>query len=895
MTHDVRHWHAHPPDQVLERLESSCHGLSTREAADRLAKFGRNELPPPARRGALRRLAAQFDNVLIYVLLAAAGVTALLAHWVDTGVILGVVVINAVIGFLQEGKAERALDAIRGLLAPRALALRDGHRVVVAAAELVPGDVVVLQSGDRVPADLRLLAAKGLRVQEAALTGESEAVGKRAGAVAEDAPLGDRVSMVFSGTLVVQGQGQGVVVGTGADTELGRIGALLAGVEQLETPLVRQLDRFAKQLSAAIVALAALTFAVGFLVHGYGPAEMFLAAVGLAVAAIPEGLPAIVTITLAIGVEGMARRAAIVRRLPAVETLGAVTVICSDKTGTLTCNQMTVETVAVAGATLSVSGAGYDPEGGLSDGQADVTADDLPVLARLARVAVLCNDADLHRADDGGWVMSGDPTEGALVVLARKAGADADDLRRQWRRVDLIPFESEHRFMATLNHDHDGHALILVKGAPEAVLPRCMRQASRDGDDDVDLQAWQRAVDAIAAKGQRALALAERRVAADMVELTHDDVHSGLVLLGVVGIDDPPRPEAIAAVARCHDAGIRVKMITGDHAATAGAIAARMGLASAPVITGTEIDAADDGQLRIMASRAEVFARASPEHKLRLVQALQAEGQVAAMTGDGVNDAPALRRADVGVAMGQGGTEAAKEAAEIVLGDDNFATIALAVEEGRRIYDNIKKAIVFILPTNGGEAFTIVMAILLGRMLPITPVQILWVNMITAVTLALALAFSPAEPDVMGRRPRDPAKPLLTPFLVWRIAYVTVLLVAGTFGLFVWAREAGAGIELARTLAVNVLVAGEAGYLLNMRWLTAPVLNRAGLFGDRIALGAIVVVMAFQVLFTHWGPMQALFDTRDLEPLHWLLVAGFGIGITLAVEAEKLVVRRRRG
>jgi magnesium-transporting ATPase (P-type) len=889
-------WHARPLEETLETLQATRQGLTTAEAAARLERHGRNVLPPPKRRGPLKRFLLQFHNVLIYVLIVAAVITAAMGHWVDSLVILGVVVINAAIGFIQEGKAEAALEAIRGMLSPHAQVLRDGRRQEIDAADLVPGDIVYLVSGDRVPADLRLLEVKSLKIEEAALTGESVAVEKQIEPVSADAPLGDRASMAWSGTLVTYGQASGVVVATGSATEIGRISRMLAEVEGIETPLLRKMAQFGHWLTWAILGLAAFSFAFGTLVRDYTAGEMFLAAVGLAVAAIPEGLPAILTITLALGVQAMARRHAIVRRLPAVEALGSVTVICSDKTGTLTRNEMTVQAVITAGAEYTVTGSGYAPHGGFELAGHEVRLEDHPILRDIARVALLCNDATLELQGEQ-WRLNGDPTEGALLTLGLKAGLDAKFEAESFPRTDVIPFESEHRFMATLNHDHAGHGLICLKGAPERVLALCAHQRTEAGDQPLDPARWQAVMDAVAGRGMRLLALAVKAAEADKRSLEFADVEAGgFTLLAVVGIADPPRDEAIRAVADCRAAGIRVKMITGDHATTAAAIGAQLKLADEiHVLTGTEIETMDTAQLRQAAVETEIFARASPEHKLRLVEALQAEGQVVAMTGDGVNDAPALKRADVGVAMGQKGTEAAKEGAEIVLADDNFATIAAAVEEGRTIYDNIRKAIVFILPTNGGQAGVLVAAILLGLThLPITPVQILWVNMVTAVTLALALAFEPAERDIMRRPPRHPQEAILTPFMLWRVAFVSVLLVLGSLGLFLWELTRGASLEVARTAAVNLLMLGEVFYLFNCRRLTNPVLSWEGLTGNRYIWIAIGVLLILQLAFTYLPVMQTLFHTAALDAAAWGRILAFGACVLLAVELEKAVVRRLR-
>ena len=889
---DSSPWHALDNARVFTLLDAGPDGLAKERVNLRLGEYGPNRLPEAGTRGPLIRFLYQFHNVLIYVLLAASGVTAMLGHWVDAGVILGVVVVNAVIGFVQEGKAENALKAIRQMLSPQAMVLRDGQRQTIPSDELVPGDVVFMQSGDKVPADLRLFRVKSLQIQESMLTGESVAVEKRIEPVTDDAEPGDRSCMAYSGTLVTYGQGSGVVVATGARTEIGRISTMLARVETLTTPLLRQMSQFARWLTGVIVVIAAVTFVFGIAARDYPIAEMFLAAVGLAVAAIPEGLPAIMTITLAIGVQRMAQRHAIIRRLPAVETLGSVTVICSDKTGTLTRNEMTVQSVATATGLFAVSGVGYNPHGGFLCDDREIVPDDHPILAELMRASLLCNDADLHECD-GEWVLQGDPTEGALLTLGIKAGLDPSFEEEVWPRTDVIPFESEHRFMATLHHDHSGHGLAYIKGAPERLLEMCALQRTRGHDIPIDPGYWQQQIHAMARRGQRVLAIACKSAGDDHRELKFADLETGLTLMGIVGMIDPPREDAIRAVHRCQSAGIQVKMITGDHAVTAVAIGVQMNIGDGEkVLTGHDIESMDEDALRTIVNEVDIFARSSPEHKLRLVKAMQANGQVVAMTGDGVNDAPALKRADVGTAMGKNGTEVAKEAAEMVLADDNFASIAHAVEEGRTVYDNLKKAILFILPTNGGEALTIIAAILLGRMLPITPVQILWINMITAVTLALALAFEPAERNIMQRPPRDPREPVLTGMFIWRITFVSLILVAGTFGLFLWEREQGASIELARTVAVNTLVMFEIFYLFNSRYIKENVLNLNGLLGNRYALIAVAVLIVFQLCFTYLGPMQTLFGTAAIDLVMWVRIVLVASSVLFLVELEKAVIRR---
>ncbi|AWK86506.1 cation-transporting P-type ATPase [Azospirillum thermophilum] len=890
---DIPAWHVLTVREAETLLGARPEGLTPAEAQERLLRFGPNSLPPPKTRGPLLRFLSQFNNLLIQVLLVAAAITALLGHWTDAAVILAVCVLNAVVGFVQEGKAEQALGAIRHMLSASAAVLRDGHRVAVPAEELVPGDLVLLEAGDKVPADLRLVWTKNLHIQEAALTGESVPVDKASDPVAADAPLGDRRPMAFSGTLVTHGQGRGIVVATGSTTEIGRISGMMARLEGIETPLLRQMARFARTLTSVILAIAALVFGFGVLVHGYSATELFMAVVSLAVAAIPEGLPAILTITLAIGVQRMARRNAIIRRLPAVETLGSVSIICTDKTGTLTRNEMTVRSVIAGGQGFGIGGVGYEPQGGVTLDGRERLPDDHPVLVELARAGALCNDAAL-RETESGWTVEGDPMEGALLVLARKAGIDTGEEARRLPRTDLIPFESEHRFMATLHHDHENRGIVYVKGAPERILAMCRAERGPDGGDrPLDAAAWQAGIEALAAQGQRVLAFAAKAAASDHRELCFSDVESGLVLLGLVGMIDPPRVEAVEAVSACRGAGIRVKMITGDHAVTARAIAGQLGLENASAaLTGPEIEALSDEELVRRAPDIDVFARASPEHKLRLVQALQARGHIVAMTGDGVNDAPALKRADVGVAMGQKGTEAAKEVAEMVLADDNFASIARAVREGRTVYDNLKKAIVFLLPINGGESMSIIIAIMAGLTLPITPLQILWVNMVSSIGLALALAFEPSERDVMSRPPRPAGEALLSRFLVWRIAFVSMLMTAGIFGLFKWSVWHGADVETARTVAVNTLVVMEVFYLFSVRYLRTASLTFQGILGTRPVLVAVAVVTGLQLVFTYAPFMAALFDTRPLGVAEGLPVLAAGVLLFAVLEIEKLILRR---
>lgn len=893
--------HAMAPEEVIAGLRTERGGLSCDEARQRLAERGANRLPEPPRRNAVLRFLAHFHNVLIYVLIGAAVITAGLGHFVDTGVILAVVIANAVIGFVQEGRAETAMDAIRHMLAPHSSVLRDGRRSSVDSADLVPGDIVLLEAGEKVPADLRLIEARGLRLDEAILTGESVPAEKQLAPVAVAAPLGDRTCMAYSGTMVSAGTGLGAVVATGGETEIGRISGMLARVEQLTTPLILQMDAFARWLTVLILLIAGILLVYGYFVGHMAFTDVFMSVVGLSVAAIPEGLPAVLTITLAVGVQAMARRNAIVRRLPAIETLGSVSVICTDKTGTLTRNEMLVASLAAAGEVYGVTGEGYAPDGALRlvSRETDVDPAAHPVLFEIARAAALCNDAALLPGEDG-WRTEGDPMEGALKALAGKITGEGASPFADWVRLDTIPFDAAHRYMAVLHRNPDGVGEIHVKGAPEQVLAMAAGQRGPGGATEaLDAAFWHEQVEAIAAKGQRVLALAmSGRTAESGGTLSAEVLGRDLVLLGLVGLIDPPRPEAVAAVIECHRAGIRVKMITGDHAGTAAAIAGRIGLANPDrVITGTELDAMDEAELAAIVLDTDVFARTSPEHKLRLVSALQSHGLTVAMTGDGVNDAPALKRADAGIAMGRKGSDAARETADLVLADDNFASIVAAVREGRTVYDNIKKVISWTLPTSGGEAATIIVALFLGLSMPITPVQILWVNLITGITLGLALAFEPTEANTMKRLPRPRDEPLLGASLIWHVAVVSLLFLGAIFGIHTYAVDQGHSQELARTLALNTLVVLEIFHLFFIRNIYGTSLTWNAVRGTPVVWLCVGAITAAQFAITYFPPLQQVFGTRPVPLADGALVVAIGVVFLALVETEKqlrLAVRRGR-
>ncbi len=893
-------WHQLQTEHVVQLLGVDLRaGLAADEIKRRQAQFGPNRLTAQKRQSELVRFLLQFHQPLLYLLLAASVLTLFFKEWVDAVVIFGVVLVNAIVGYVQEAKAERAIEALAKMVITETTVRRDGRKQRVASEELVPGDVVLLQSGDRVPADLRLFHVRDLQVDESALTGESVPVEKHADALALDTILAERKNLAFAGTLVTYGQAEGVVWGIGNQTETGRIARLITEATSLSTPLTRKIAQFSKVLLIAILALAVVTFVVG-VVRGQPLVEMFMSAVALAVGAIPEGLPAAVTIVLAIGVARMARRRAIIRKLPAVETLGSTTVICSDKTGTLTENQMTVQQIYAAGTRFAVTGAGYEPHGEIHlNGEPTQLAGQV-ALRECLQAGLLCNDSQLARKE-GRLTVQGDPTEGALIVAAAKGGLNESEAARLFPRRDGIPFESEHQYMATLhatpgNREH----VIYVKGAVERLLERCADALGEDGAETaLDKDQFRRVADEMAAQGLRVLAFARRRASTEQTRLAHEDVAGGLTFLGLQAMIDPPRAEAISAVRQCQRAGIRVKMITGDHALTAKAIAHQIGLNGTAgaghelrVVTGRELENFSDAELPDVAERTDVFARVAPEQKLRLVQALQARGHVVAMTGDGVNDAPALKQADIGVAMGIAGTDVAKGAADMMLTDDNFASIEAAVEEGRNVFDNLTKFIVWTLPTNFGQGLIILAAVFAGVTLPILPVQLLWVNMTTVLLLGLMLVFEARERDLMQRPPRGPKTPIMTFTMIMRIGLVSALMLAGAFGLFVWEQAAhGASVAEARTIAVNVVVMVLVFYLLNCRSLTHSMFS-VGIFSNLWIYAGIAGMVAAQLLFTYAPIMNRLFHTAPISGQAWLHILAVAVAGYAVVGIEKWIRRR---
>ena len=887
-------WHQLQAEEVVRLLDVNLEtGLAAGEVKRRQEKYGLNHITASSGTPAWLKFLLQFNQPLVYILLAAAVVTALLGEWVDSSVIFAVVLLNAIVGFLQEAKAGRAIESLSQMVATETTVRRDGHQQRIHSEQLVPGDVVLLQSGDRVPADLRLFHVKNLQVDESALTGESVPVHKHPGPLALDTVLGDRKNLAYTGTLVTAGQGEAVVWATADQTETGHIARLISEAVDLSTPLTKKIAHLSRLLLWVILALAAAIIAIGVL-RGENLVATFMAAVALAVGAIPEGLPAAVTIVLAIGVARMAKRRAIIRKLPAVETLGSTTVICSDKTGTLTENQMTVREIFAGGKLYEVTGVGYEPKGEICLNGAPVNMAEQPALAECLRAGVLNNDSQIVRGEDGRLKVLGDPTEASLIVAGEKGGLTHANTHRESPRLDVIPFESEHMFRATLHDTQSGGRVIYKVGAVERLLDRCVDALDEQGSVvALDKEAVRRAVDTMAARGLRVLAFVRRHVDASHAKLEHSHVAAGLTFLGLQGMIDPPRPEAIEAVRKCQEAGIVVKMITGDHLVTARAIAEQIGLKGREqpgilvAISGRELEKISDQELPEVAERTAVFARVAPEQKLRLVRALQSRGHVVAMTGDGVNDAPALKQADIGVAMGVGGTDVAKSAAAMVLTDDNFASIEAAVEEGRSVFDNLTKFIVWTLPTNAGAALILLTAVLLGTTLPALPVQFLWVNMMTAILLGLTLVFEPKERGLMQRPPRDPRKPLLTVALAMRTGLVSLVMLAGAYWLFFWEMEvAGGTIAAARTCVINVIVLAEIAYLFNCRSLSHSFFS-VGFFSNPWLLVGALAMLAAQLLFTYAPVMNTLFHTAPISSESWLRIVGVAAVVFVVVEVEK--------
>jgi magnesium-transporting ATPase (P-type) len=881
-------WYQKDVAIIYDELATTADGLSRDEVEKRLATQGYNRITEKKQSSQIKRFLLQFHNFLIYILIAAGVITAVLNEWIDASVIFGVVIINAVIGFLQESKAEAALASLKKILSLQATVIRDGQQLTILAEQLVPGDVVMVNAGDRIPADIRLFNLRNLHLDEAALTGESLPISKHTDAIKDKAEIADQTNMIFSGTFVTSGQGYGVVTDTGDNTELGKIAGMLQNIENVITPLTRQLASFSKSLTVIIIIGCIAVFTFGTLIKGLPAIDVFMIAVAIAVSAIPEGLPAIMTITLAIGVTRMVDRNAIIRKLPAVETLGSTRIICTDKTGTLTRNEMTVTRIINSECDFSIKGVGYDPMGSIYCDNEHADIKKYPALLLLLRASLLCNEASLKHKN-GEWHIEGDPTEAALVVAARKALLVHEDEKAKFPRDDAIPFESEQQYMASLNHDHYGNGFIFLKGAPERIIELCNSEEGKQKNEFVQKDWIERAIE-MASDGSRVLAIAYKPIPQQHDVLSFSDIEQGgFTLLGLTGMLDPIRQEAIEAMAVCRDAGISVKMITGDHAQTARSVANKLKLGD-EVYTGIELDKLSDEEFEEVAKNINVFARVSPEHKLRLVRALQNQNEVVAMTGDGVNDAPALKQADVGIAMGITGTEVSKDASDMVITDDNFASIANAVEEGRTVFNNLKKTIMFILPTNGGECLIIISAIIIGGLLPVLPLHILWINMVTTVALAITLAFEPVEIGTMKAPPRVPDTPLIEIALIWRIILVSIIMAAGTYGLFIYETAQDTSINEARTVAVNTIVFFEIFYLFNTRYLKSNVLSFKGLFDNVAILIGVVAVIIFQILFTYTSLCHQLFKTAPISISSWINILLVSVCLFFIVEIEKFMV-----
>ncbi|NJL63180.1 MAG: HAD-IC family P-type ATPase [Methylacidiphilales bacterium] len=881
-------WHSMEIGEAIALLKtSSDEGLNGFEVKERVNKYGANELTGKKGQPWWLKFLLQFNQPLLIILLCAGLVKALSGSLVNAGVIWGVTTTNAIIGFIQESKAEGAIAALAQAITTETTVIRDGQKVRIPSRELVPGDLVFLISGDKVPADLRLIQVKNFQVDESGLTGESVAVEKNLNTLHPDTPIGDRKNMAYAGGFVTFGQGTGIVVATGNETETGKISQLMQQHSHLTTPLTRKFDKFSKNWLRIVLALATLTFVVGLSTRDLKDA--LEAAVTLTVSAIPEGLPAVVTVTLAIGVSRMAKRNAIIRKLPAVETLGSATVICSDKTGTLTENQMTVQAIYASGHQYTLTGIGYIPEGEILRDERPINLNSDKGLQECLLAGVLCNDSQLE-CKDGRWNVLGDPTEGALIASAEKVGFNQESISRQMPRLDTIPFESDYQYMATLNQTSKGK-IIYVKGSAEAILKRCNLLLNSEGNsrpidcvETLHQTNIEREVNIMARQGLRVLALAKKAVPDNQTTVDHVDIEKGLVFLGLQGMIDPPRESAIKAVKACQDAGIQVKMITGDHAVTAQAIARRMGInknGSVLAFTGTELAKMDRTELAHVAEEGVVFARVAPEQKLRLVEALQSKGEVVAMTGDGVNDAPALKQADIGIAMGGAGTEVAKEASDMLLTDDNFASIEAAVEEGRAVYKNLLKAICFILPVNGGESMTILLSTLLGNDLPILSLQVLWLNMLNSITMTVPLAFEPKALNVMQQAPRNPNEPLISGSRMKRILAISLFNWIVIFGVFEYIHISTGNIALARTMSINALIAGRIFYMLSISQLIPNLIAKLdGTIEENVDVPAIgfgiIGAILLQIVFAHVPLINTVFETAPLSFQQWLFCLGVG-------------------
>ena len=893
-------WHSLPAEQVAEMLRTDPkQGLDSSEVNNRLQKFGENTISVKKEKSSIISFFLQFKQPLVLILIIAGSITAILQEWIDTGVIFGVVVANAIIGFIQEHKAGKAIQALARIVKSENVVIRNGEKTRLPSSEIVPGDMVQLRSGDKIPADMRLYYTKDLKIDESILTGESISVKKRTEVFPSNTILAERKNMAYGGTLVTNGYGIGIVVRTGDDTETGKISQTMIKAEEIETPLTRRISYFSKKLLLAILGLSILTFVFGILVTQRTATELFMEVVALSVAVIPEGLPAAMTITLAIGVGHMAKKNAIIRKLPAVETLGSTTIICSDKTGTITENQMTVSEIYAGGKLFRVSGTGFQPTGKIKHNQVSIHIEDHQTLKECLITGLLCNDSDLIQKENR-WEAKGDPTEVALIAAAHKANLK-QTLVKSFYRIDAIPFESHLQFMATLHDDADDK-IVYVKGSVEKILEMSSHQLNdhmgNENLTEINISKLYEIADEMASKGLRVLAFAKKKIASENHTIEISDVNNGLVFLGFQAMLDPPRPEVIEAIRECQNAGIRVKMITGDNLKTAVSIGKQIDLNRSlqgnqhdlTAITGKELEQYSGNDLIEIVDKTDVFARVLPERKFSIVKALQSKGNIVAMTGDGVNDAPALKQADVGIAMGITGTDVAKEASDVILTDDNFASIKAAVEEGRRILDTLIKFITWTLPTSFGEGLVVLVSIFTGILIPILPVQILWINMTTVLALGTMLIFEPKESDVMKRPPRRPNSPILTKDLVIQIFIVSVCILISAYGLFEWSIENGSTVEEARTIAVNTIVMIEIFYLFNCRSLTKSILGM-GFFSNKLIFLGVTVMILLQIAFTYIPVMNEIFQSKPIGIDSWLQIIAVSLITFLIIEIKKFVTR----
>ena len=877
-------WYRLESGAVLEQLGSSEDGLSEQESRERLEKFGPNKLTEGEEISRLKILLHQFTSPLIYILLIAAVVTFLLREYIDTGVIMAVVLLNAIIGYFQEFKAEESVRALKNLLVAKARVLRDGHEKEIPGVDLVPGDIVLLASGTRVPADLRLLHTNELRIDEAMLTGESLPAEKKIATIAEEGLTpADQLNMAFMGTAVVNGRAKGVVTGTAGSTILGGIADQVRDIGLVKAPIQEKIEKFARMIGLLVLAASLLLFFVGLLLGG-SVKEMFMVAVAAAVATIPEGLPIVVTIAMAAGVARMAKHNAIIRKLAAVETLGSTTTICSDKTGTLTRNEMTVTRLFAGAQIYEVGGSGYEPHGEIASAGHAVTAGEQPSLDLLLRIGLLCNESDIYE-EEGRWKVDGDPTEGALLVAARKGGVASE--KEHFKQLAIIPFESERGWMATL-HESGGKKLILVKGAPERVVEMCSAEPA------LVEEVLQRAI-TFAGEGMRVLAFAWKEAPDSMDDLTHEAAEQGLLFAGLQGMIDPPRTEVIEAVSDCKRAGIRVVMITGDHAVTAQAIARELGIIDAEggVLTGQELEGMDDDQLFEQVRHISVYARVAPQHKLRITRQLIRHGEIVAMTGDGVNDAPALKAAHIGIAMGITGTDVAKEASDMVLTDDNFASIFNAVREGRIVFDNLRKVTFFLIPTGVASIISIIATMTMGVPIPYIPAQLLWINLVTNGLQDVSLAFEPAEKGIINRPPRDPQEGIMSRLLIQRTILVGLVIAAGVVWNYMAALRDGGSLENARTVAVTTMVFFQFFQAWNSRSEYESVF-RMNPLGNPFLFYSMIAAFIAQLAFIYAPPLQWIFRTVPLTGTEWLRVLSVSVTVVLVVEIDKWL-RRRSG